>query len=329
MRKDSQASTTNKVTAALKAEAVQEKQTMKPESEIMSRGRWLMEKERDGKQLTAVALESCDKAGLASPGPNPLVETHRRLTKEMDRNRHDFHEWVHWRNGPDRVPIWMAFSRLESRLGRKLSVDERLEWRHSGELRKFVESELEHSPPSPRFFLVGVVESLLHVSVPSGYGLECSLDKVQGGGSGRFFVSGSGKDRLPVESMMLDGTPESFWECAMLLFEFDQFYLYYHAKYNKRFMVFDLRSFLGGYDWFGTGGIVFYCLTEEERKRLFAMSFAPVLEPCPGGFNVYYTIFSPFGGFFRIRDTIELEPAGFSVKSEAMENIEYSCGVHF
>lgn len=156
----------------------------------------------------------------------------------------------------------------------------------------------------------------------------CTLDyKVKGDALGAHgdFMMREGDMMLPL-SLALDGTAESAWECVLLRIASEQFFLGWHAGYDRYQIVTDIRKFDEEVDAPFAGARAWMMIAEEGRKRMMANDFAPSVSVSEGFARVTYYIFSAFKGLYKRVDKVDLRDG--TVKRITDEVIvEYWCGV--
>ncbi len=273
--------------------------------------------EREQERLTAVALASCDAAHLV-PARGPLVDVHERLQAVLNSRKTEFSTW-----------IYEVYDQIREETKDENGAFEKEYMCIETPRRQFCVLNLAERE---RFCLDEVFTVLRHVSLPQGFHLESWLENGLEGGGWSIFLASNGKTTIPLEeALVLDMSPESFWETALLLFESSQFFMHRHGYYGQRHIVYDLRSFLRTYvmiHGYDTGGMVFNQLTPEKQK-LLGMDFNPVVE-CYGDVGiVYFTLFAPFGGFIRTKLSISRKQTGLSFEKETVDKIDYECEINY
>lgn len=257
---------------------------------------------------------SKDKIELPPAEESPLWEVRNRVRKALDERNEAFCAWARprRRHGP--------FTELL----RDVVPD----------IEKYVDPrELEEVAPGDEgdvYFFDGVIQSLSHVTFPDGWRLAAKLGSSWGDSRAVFYAEKNGR-LLPLESALrLDGTPDAYWEAAVLWFEAGQFYRFGHANYEYMEMVQDLRSFLQHYSFCGDSGEeIFKSLSDAARMQLYQMTFRPEVNPATDGCEVRFTTFAPFRGFSRVRLSITKKDAGISIEVESLEQVHYRCPVMF
>lgn len=257
---------------------------------------------------------SKDKIVLPPAEESPLWEVRDRVRKALDERSEDFCDWAapRRRHGP--------FTELL----RDIVPD----------IEKYVDpSDLEKVEPEDEgdvYFFDGVLQSLAHVTFPDGYRLAAKLESSWGDSCAVFYAEENGR-LLPLESALrLDGTPDAYWEAAVLWFEVAQFYRFGHANYEHMEMVQDLRSFLQHYSFCGDSGEeIFKSLSDGKRMQLYQMKFRPEVILSANGCEVRFTVFAPFGGFSRVRHFITEKDAGIAMEVDSRELVYYRCPFMF
>ena len=255
---------------------------------------------------------SKDKIELPPAEESPLWEVRDRVRKALNERNEDFCAWARprRRHGP---PMELLARYMPQETGEEVCLEK--------------EAQADEEDV---YFFDGVVQSLSHVTLPDGFRLAAKLESSWGDSCAVFYAEENGR-LLPLESALrLDGTPDAYWEAAVLWFEVAQFYRFGHANYEHMEMVKDLRSFLQHYSFCGDSGEeIFKSLSDGERMKLFQMKFRPEVIPSADGCEVRFTIFGPFRGFSRIRLAITKKDAGISIEVDSLEQVHYRCPVMF
>ncbi len=256
-----------------------------------------------------------DKIELPPAEESPLWEVRDRVRKALDERKAAFRNWASPRRR--HAPFTEVL--------RDIVPD----------IEKYVDPrDLEEVAPEDEgdvYFFGGVIQSLAYVTFPDGYRLAVKLESSWGDSCAVFYAEDNGR-LLPLESALrLDGTPDAYWEAAVLWFEVAQFYRFGHANYEHMEMVKDLRSFLQNYSFSRhySGEEIFKSLSDGERLQLYQMKFCPEVIPSADGCEVRFTTFGPFRGFSRVRLTITKKDAGISIAVDSLEQVHYRCPVMF
>ncbi len=254
------------------------------------------------------------KTALPPAEESPLWEVRDRVRKALDERKADFCAWARprRRHGP--------FTELLRDIDP--DIDQHVDPRDLEEVEPEDEGDV--------YFFDGGIQSLAHVTFPPGFRPAAKLESCWGDSRAVFYAEENGR-LLPLESALrLDGTPDAYWEAAVLWFEAAQFYRFGHANYEYMEMVQDLRSFLQHYSFCGDSGEeIFKSLSDAARMQLYQMKFRPEVNPAADGCEVQFTTFAPFRGFSRLRLAITKTDAGISIAAHTIEHIPYRCSVMF
>lgn len=166
---------------------------------------------------------------------------------------------------------------------------------------------------------------LKHVSLPQGCRFSSHTTMASHLGSNSELVVLKHKSRTHIKSrLVLDGTPESYWETSVLHFLSPQILMFWHGLYETCDMVFDLRRFFTTYRAFGfTGRFVYDRLSTEGRELLFNMDFFPSVTLGEKSAVVLFTAFSPFKGFKRVRLSIVPRKVGFNLSETIVSRLSF------
>ncbi len=174
-------------------------------------------------------------------------------------------------------------------------------------------------------------EILEHVSLPQGcrFGSHPTRGGYLGSNSELVVLDNSSMKRLK-SRLVLDGTPGSYWETTVLLFLSPQIEMVWHGLYETCDMVFDLRKFFAKGRFFGLSGrFVYDRMSPDHRQKLLGMDFVPTVTLAKKGANVFFTAFSPFKGFKRVRLSIIPREVGFSFRETILDEIPFRIPLHF
>ncbi len=215
-------------------------------------------------------------------------------------------------------PLWEVRERVRNALGkRKKEFNDWANCRNNG-------------GPDDLFFFDEVIQALHHVTIASGFRIAAILHSDLGAAWAEFRAYGDGS-LLPLKNALcLDGTPESYWEATVLIFEVAQFYLWWHANYKSMEMVPDLCRFMHEYSFCGCFGMgIFRELPQKSRWELCKMDFTPKVNLVGDVCIVCYTTFAPFGGFARHCLGIRKKKVGMSILENVEERVPYHCSIMF
>jgi hypothetical protein len=129
--------------------------------------------------------------------------------------------------------------------------------------------------------------------------------------------------------LQADGTPESYFQLAVMSIMARQFYLYWHANYNDVQIVCDHAAVQEIIDDLADGDFG-YPLPLADRVRALAMrDLAPSVDVGEASVEVRLTTFSKWGGFYRLTYTFERNFPHTILDVQDEELIPYDCGVMF
>lgn len=181
---------------------------------------------------------------------------------------------------------------------------------------------------------------LKHVRMKPGYELDYIYMNSFLGGYPCLFAKPSGKDMTPRDDeclnweegklgdyFMVDGTPDGFFELAVLLKMKGQFYLWWHGEYDDTRIVTQHEEMeriiekrnRHGYETIG----------QEDRMQIAKIDKAPTVELLEDSAAVAYCLFTEWGGFSKVRDYYRKSPPHRIIKSEIIEAVDYDCGIIF
>jgi hypothetical protein len=126
-----------------------------------------------------------------------------------------------------------------------------------------------------------------------------------------------------------DGTPESFFEIVVFKCLAGQFYLWWHAQYNDLQVITStadverIISETSGEACFGRA------LDRRQIAAARALSAEPLVEMADTLAVVDCTLFTKWGGFYRIRERFLRASPHTSMGHEVTDAVEYDCGVCF
>ena len=125
-----------------------------------------------------------------------------------------------------------------------------------------------------------------------------------------------------------DGTPEGFFEQAVLDLMGGQFYLYWHAGYNDTRVLCDRAALEDIVTTFEEGG-QFLAFTPEQRKAALALDVQPQIEFGTDTVIIRVVTFSKWGGFEERTYTVERAAPNRIVSEERTKLVDYNCGIMF
>lgn len=124
-----------------------------------------------------------------------------------------------------------------------------------------------------------------------------------------------------------DGTPEGFFQLALLRIQGEQFYQFWHAAYNDDRIVSDreeARARLGG-GWLGADDAT----VEPLLADLEEFDLAPVVSMSRDLVKVEAVVFTDWGGFLKRSMVVEREYPHLIVEEESEVLVPYNCGILF
>jgi len=184
-----------------------------------------------------------------------------------------------------------------------------------------------------RNYFAPLLEPLAHLSIDKGWRLDGVL-------RGSHFASvfdlqaTDGKTReFPfAHHIHLDGSAESLWEAHILRIWGDLLYRGWHAGYGDFRIVTAFDTLAAETQGMSTDIIlpikkVFEEIGERSRE-LERWDFAPTVKVNDTQGTVTFCIYSPFGGFKKIKETLRFAPFE-RIAMETVAEIPYECGVYF
>jgi hypothetical protein len=134
--------------------------------------------------------------------------------------------------------------------------------------------------------------------------------------------------RAYLNRVQVDGTPEGFFELAVLDVMGGQFYLYWHAGYNDDQVLCDQAALEGIVAEFDEGG-QYLPFTTEQRKAALALNVQPRIEFGTDTVTVRVVTFSKWGGFEERVYTVERAVPNRILGEERTTLVDYMCGTMF
>ena len=143
-----------------------------------------------------------------------------------------------------------------------------------------------------------------------------------------FIAASSSPPDVYTEHVRTDGTPEGFFELALLHLMGDQFYLHWHAYYNDETALCDrtaLEALVSDLEKNDFG----LPLSAKQAEQALALDVTPSVEFKGVTVTVRFVVFTMWGGFLQQAYTFERESPHRLVSDEATELVPYNCGVAF
>jgi hypothetical protein len=182
---------------------------------------------------------------------------------------------------------------------------------------------------------------LTHLSMSPGYVLDYVYDYNGMGGRPVLYARPEGEalyatyedfaasaleDDAYLKAVVVDGTPESYFELVALSIMGAQFYLDWHANYNDTRIVCDTAALENLLDTIGTVGNEMRAADQVRARRI---DLEPVIVVGEATVQVQIVTFTKWGGFFR--ETYSLErPYPYTIMDVQVEElVAYDCGIMF
>jgi len=129
--------------------------------------------------------------------------------------------------------------------------------------------------------------------------------------------------------ILADGTPEGFFQLALLLIQGEQFYQFWHALYNDDAIVCDLEDAracipdVGG--WTGRDELT----VEEILAEVGELDLAPVVSMSRDQVKVEVVVFTDWGGFIKRSIVMEKEFPHLILEERSEVLVPYNGGIMF
>ena len=168
---------------------------------------------------------------------------------------------------------------------------------------------------------------LTHIKLRENEYLDCSVRGDDLGAKSEFVLrTGEGIRPLTVE---LDGSPESAWERVLLKVLSKQFFLAWHANYERYRIITDMRKFDTEADVDFDFRRVWAAIDESGRRRMMKNDFVPTVTLEDDCATVTYYIFSSFSGLVKQTDRVDMISGNILGETEEETIVEYCCGVYY
>ncbi len=129
-----------------------------------------------------------------------------------------------------------------------------------------------------------------------------------------------------LDYVVVDGTPEGFFEYTVLYIMGGQFYLYWHANYNDALVIAGPDGFDSFLTTMESWDLEFPANVQSQARRI---DFTPVVEVQDDTVRVQVIVFSKWSGFARETYVIE-KNAPHKITMEDQEIlVPYDCGIMF
>ena len=185
---------------------------------------------------------------------------------------------------------------------------------------------------NPDYF-TPLLAPLKHLSIDEGWRLDGVL---RGGGFNSFLdllVTDDKTSEFPfAHHVHLDGSAESIWEAHILRIGGDMLYRGWHAGYGDFRIITSYDTLAAETKGMSIGIIIPIKKVIEEigerNRELKRWDFTPTVEASDTQGVVTFCIYSPFGGFKKIKETLRIAPFE-RIAMETVAEIPYECGVYF
>ena len=185
---------------------------------------------------------------------------------------------------------------------------------------------------NPDYF-APLLAPLKHLSIDEGWRLDGVL---RGGGFNSFLdllVTNDKTSEFPfAHHVHLDGSAESVWEAHILRIGGDILYLGWHAAYDQLSIITSYDTLAAETKGMSIGMIIPIKKVIEEigerNRELKRWDFTPKVEASDTQGIVTFCIYSPFGGFKKIKETLRIAPFE-RIAMETVAEIPYECEVYF
>ena len=144
-----------------------------------------------------------------------------------------------------------------------------------------------------------------------------------------YFAANANATRVAyLDKIQAEGTPEGYFELALLRTMGGQFYLYWHSNYN------DIQVFCDRGSLEATVSLLSetdfgHQLGGEDRRKAVRLNPQPMVEFGDDEVKVSILTFTKWGGFFRRTLTLSLGYPHELLDDEWEELVPYECGVMF
>jgi hypothetical protein len=132
-----------------------------------------------------------------------------------------------------------------------------------------------------------------------------------------------------MDSIHVDGTAEGFFQFIVLRIMSNQFYLWWHARYNDFWIIcdtFDLQELYYAIEQPGPEQVI---VPPGVKKKARDLEFAPIIELKEESVIVKIVVFTKWGGFIRESYTISRKFPHKIIKKESETLVKYDCGFFY
>lgn len=239
-----------------------------------------------------------------------------------------------------------VFWRVIHELERDVAAGKRPDKLEASERKRLLKTKTHDHNVSP---LIPLMEALPHLHFPKGTVLDYYQDGSAFGSQPVFYVRREDEPRRPDFHVELDPdelelktqelrqiikpeiSADGAWEMILLDELGSQFNLVWHAAYSTRRIVCDMPEFFSG-NYCGCRNNCDFsvsCLTENDKAELLSWDVVPTVTFMDEKAIVKYCVFTPFGGFFKVRRMIRFKPGLRMLKPSIMAKLSYDCGIVF
>jgi hypothetical protein len=134
-----------------------------------------------------------------------------------------------------------------------------------------------------------------------------------------------------LEKVVVDGSPESYFEFAILAWQGDEFKLEWHGLYNDDRAICDSTDLTLVYEELEGFGIVDEVtgLTPDMVSKPYQIDLLPVVAVKDGSASIRFVSFSKWSGFYEILIVVDADDPMTMKDRQFNPLIEYDCGIAF
>ncbi len=185
---------------------------------------------------------------------------------------------------------------------------------------------------NPDYF-APLLAPLKHLSIDEGWRLDGMLRGSSFASVFDLLVTDDKTSEFPfAHHVHLDGSAESIWEAHILRIGGDMLYRGWHAGYGDFHIITSYDTLAAETKGMSIGIIIPIKKVIEEigerNRELKRWDFTPKVEASDTQGIVTFCIYSPFGGFKKIKETLRIAPFE-RIAMETVAEIPYECGVYF
>ena len=185
---------------------------------------------------------------------------------------------------------------------------------------------------NPDYF-APLLAPLKHLSIDEGWRLDGMLRGSSFASVFDLLVTDDKTSEFPfAHHVHLDGSAESIWEAHILRIGGDMLYRGWHAGYGDFHIITSYDTLAAETKGMSIGIIIPIKKVIEEigerNRELKRWDFTPKVEASDTQGIVTFCIYSPFGGFKKIKETLRIAPFE-RIAMETVAEIPSECGVYF